>query len=103
VTGPRPLPGRRARPKALVPGKRARMIPSDVQELAAAREEFEAAKRRLTNVTRRIERRLGDAELGTIGDTVVLRREQTRTARRYLPVHYRDDIRMLPLDHRGPV
>lgn len=95
--------GKRARPKPLVPGKAVEIDELTLAELLDAQRQVAAAKRQLTNVTRRLERQLGDAEMGTIAGRVVIRREQQRTGGHYVRTNWRDDIRIARPGDRHPV
>jgi hypothetical protein len=89
--------GKRARPKPLVRGKTVELAAPTVAELRRARLALEEAKRALTNITRRIDRQLGDAELGTVGGVVAVRREQQKTGGHYVRTNWRDDLRLVPV------
>jgi hypothetical protein len=94
---PTPSTGHRSRPRPLVPGKAVDVDPAELAELAAARAQLEAARKRLRNVTLRLERRLGDAEYGLAAGVPAIRREQSLTGGHYVRQNHRDDLRLLKL------
>jgi hypothetical protein len=87
--------GKRRRALPLVKGKAVPVRAADVAELDAARADLERIRRRLRNVTERLERQLGDAEIGFDASTgePAIWREQTVTGGGYVRQNHRDDLR----------
>lgn len=92
--------GKRRRPRPLVPGRRAEIAGAEYAELLDARDALQSAKLRLRRVTARLGLAIGDAEFATVDGVPVIWREQARTGGRYIPVSYRDDLRLIG---RSPV
>lgn len=86
--------GKRRRALPLTPGKTAQLNMLDVAELDAARLELARVRARVGNVTARLRRQLGDAEIGVNAEgEPVLWREQAATGGAYVRVNHRDDLR----------
>jgi hypothetical protein len=84
--------GKRRHPLPLDPGTQAVVNPADVAELAEARREVDRARQHVRRVTGRLRRQLGNAEYGTAGGQIVLRRVQAVTGGGYVRVNHRDDL-----------
>lgn len=97
LADPRSL-GKRRRALPLVKGKAVPVKLADLEELDAARADLERARGRVRNVTDRLRRQLGDAEIGTspLTGRAVLWREQRVTGGGYVRMNHRDDLRRDP-------
>jgi hypothetical protein len=88
-TGRQPRVGHRRAAVRIVPGKTAQISAEDWAEERAIRAELDDVKRRLSNVTRRLQRQLGDAEYGLVNGRPVVRRVELITGGTYAPVNHR--------------
>jgi hypothetical protein len=88
-TGRQPRVGHRRAAVRIVPGKAATIKRADWEEEQAIRAELAEVKRRLTNVTKRLQRQLGDAEFGLVDGRPVVRRVELSTGGGYAPVNHR--------------
>lgn len=92
-TGPRhghqPRVGHQRKRPEIIAGKAVEIPAALWHQEQAIRAELADVKRRLTNVTRQLNRRLGNAEYGLIGGKPVVRRVELSTGGSYAPVNHR--------------
>lgn len=88
-TGRQPRVGHRRAAVRIVPGKAVPVKAADWDEERAIRAELADVKRRLSNVTKRLNRQLGDAEWGLVDGKPAIHRTELVTGGSYAPVNHR--------------